>query len=81
MERMSRKHDVRRRVFRTCGVALIASVLLAATPGSSGQPRHEPGERLPRRGASSQGTYVKGGKDHAHIDPLWENAADWGPRP
>ena len=52
MERMSRKHHVRRRVFRTCGVALIASVVLAATPGSSAQPRHEGEEQLPLRAAS-----------------------------
>ncbi len=56
MERMSRKHHVRRRVFRTCGVALIASVLLAATPGSSAQPRHEGEEQLPLR-AASQATH------------------------
>jgi hypothetical protein len=56
VERMSGKHHVRRHVFRTCGVALIASVLLAATPGSSAQPRHEGEEQLPLR-AASQGTH------------------------
>jgi hypothetical protein len=56
VERMSRKHHVRSRVFRTCGVALIASVLLAATPGSSAQPRHEGEAQLPLR-AASQATH------------------------
>ena len=51
MERMSRNH-VRSRVVRTCGVALIASVLLAATPWSSAQPRHLGEEQLPLRAAS-----------------------------
>jgi hypothetical protein len=58
VERMSRKHHVRSRVFRTCGVALIASVLLAATPGSSAQPRHEGEEQTPLRPASQATTHA-----------------------
>jgi len=54
------KHHVRNRVFRTCGVALVASVLLAATPGSSAQPRHAGEEQLPLRAANSQATHMKG---------------------
>jgi hypothetical protein len=53
---MSKKHHVRSRIVRTCGVALIASVVLAATPGSSAQPRHLGEEQLPLRRAASQAT-------------------------
>src|SRR5919201_1947374 len=59
---MSGEHHLRTRVLRTCGVALIASVLLAATPGSSARPRHEGEEQFPLRAASSQVTHAKGGR-------------------
>lgn len=70
---MSRKHHVRRRVFRTCGVALIASVLLAATPGSSAQPRPEGEEQLPLRPLGSQATHPlhRTGPDSSPFAAYW----------